>query len=46
MSAAIPVPATPDAGHSLWSDAWHRLRQNRLAVGGGLMLAVLAVACV
>ena len=46
MSAAAPVPAAPDAGHSLWSDAWHRLRQNRLAVGGGLLLAALAVVCV
>lgn len=35
-----------DTGHSLWSDAWRRLRRNRLAVAGGILLAVLAVACV
>lgn len=44
--SAVPAAPDPAAGHSLWSDAWHRLRQNRLAVGGGLVLAVLAVACV
>jgi oligopeptide transport system permease protein len=38
-------PDDPEAGHSPWSDAWHRLRQNRLAVGGAAVLAVLAVAC-
>ena len=38
-------PAEPDRGHSLWSDAWHRLRRNRLAVAGGVLLIVLAVAC-
>ena len=40
-SAAEP----PERGHSLWSDAWHRLRQNRLAVAGGGLVAVLALAC-
>ena len=49
MVATEPIP-TPsgvdDAGHSLWSDAWHRLRRNRLAVAGGTLLALLAVACV
>jgi oligopeptide transport system permease protein len=29
------------AGRSLWSDAWHRLSRNRLAVfGGGVLLAL------
>ena len=39
--------SAPDTerGHSLWSDAWHRLRRNRLALGGGILLVVLAVAC-
>jgi oligopeptide transport system permease protein len=39
--------STPDTerGHSLWSDAWHRLQRNRLALGGGILLVVLAVAC-
>lgn len=45
---AAPVPAAPDdtAGHSLWSDAWHRLSRNRLAVAGGVLLALLTVACI
>jgi oligopeptide transport system permease protein len=34
-----------EAGSSLWSDAWHRLRQNRLAVAAAVVLLVLAVAC-
>lgn len=45
--AAPLVPATElEAGHSLWSDAWHRLQKNRLAVAGSVLLGVLAVACV
>ena len=44
-----PVPAVPvaqlEAGHSPWDDAWHRLRKNRLAVGGGTLLLVLMAAC-
>jgi oligopeptide transport system permease protein len=35
----------PDAGHSLWADAWARLRRNHMAVAGGLFLVALAVAC-
>jgi len=42
----MPVVADDTAGHSLWSDAWHRLSRNRLAVAGGLLLALLTVACV
>ncbi len=34
-----------ERGHSLWSDAWHRLRRNHLAVAGGVVLIVLTVAC-
>lgn len=34
-----------EAGHSLWQDAWHRLRQNKMAVAGAVFLAVLALAC-
>jgi oligopeptide transport system permease protein len=40
----VSAPDT-ERGHSLWSDAWHRLRRNRLALGGGILLVVLAVAC-
>jgi len=38
-------PVEAERGHSLWSDAWHRLRRNRLAFAGGVLLIVLAVAC-
>jgi oligopeptide transport system permease protein len=38
-------PAEIDRGNSLWSDAWHRLRRNRMAVAGGVLLIVLAVSC-
>ncbi|MDD3179708.1 MAG: ABC transporter permease subunit [Opitutaceae bacterium] len=40
------VVAETEAGHSPWSDAWHRLGRNRLAVAGGCLLLVLAVACI
>jgi len=46
MAAAL-TPTTPpvatDTGHSLWSDAWHRLSRNRLAVFGGVVLLLLAL---
>jgi len=43
---ASPVPSADDAvepGHSLWQDAWQRLRRNRMAVIGGAVLLVLTV---
>jgi oligopeptide transport system permease protein len=47
MSAATP-PSLPavERGSSLGHDAWQRLRRNRLAVIGGVMLLLLAAACV
>ena len=45
MSAPASLPAI-DRGSSLGRDAWQRLRRNRLAVAGGVMLLLLAVACV
>ncbi len=35
-----------EQGTSLWQDAWRRLRRNRLAVAGAIILVVIAVACV
>ena len=35
-----------DSGSSPWRDAWRRLGKNHLAVGGGVMLGLLALACV
>jgi oligopeptide transport system permease protein len=48
---AEPVAATevgvpvPEAGRSLWQDAWRRLRRNRLAVAGAAFLVLLVLAC-
>jgi oligopeptide transport system permease protein len=38
-----PSPALePDeSGHSLWSNAWRRLRKNRMAVAGGIVVLFL-----
>ena len=46
MSAPAPSPATIEHGSSPWHDAWLRLRRNRLAVTGGVMLIVLSLACI
>jgi oligopeptide transport system permease protein len=35
-----------ETGHSLWRDAWHRLRRNKLALAGGVILVLMIVACV
>ncbi|MDX2054712.1 MAG: ABC transporter permease [Polyangiaceae bacterium] len=35
----------PEPGRSLGSDAWRRLRQNRLAVLGAVLLALIGFAC-
>jgi len=40
-----PTAAEVEAGHSLWSGAWHRLRQNRLALCGGITVAGMALLC-
>jgi oligopeptide transport system permease protein len=46
MSAATPALPAVERGSSLGRDAWQRLRHNRLAVAGGCMLLLLAIACV
>jgi len=33
-----------EQGHSLWQDAWQRLRKNRMAVFGGLFILVMGLA--
>jgi len=37
---------TPEKGTSLWTDAWLRLRHNRAAIAGLVILAVIVLACV
>jgi oligopeptide transport system permease protein len=34
-----------EQGHSLWQDAWHRLRKNKVAVVGACLLIVLGLSC-
>lgn len=38
-------PDSYEQGTSLWSDAWIRLRKNRLAVIGGITLIVVTLLC-
>ncbi|MEI6107191.1 MAG: ABC transporter permease subunit [Opitutae bacterium] len=45
-TSPIAAPAQVEAGSSLWQDAWHRLKKNRLAVTGGAVLIVLSLLCV
>jgi len=33
-----------EKGHSLWQDAWHRLRKNRMAVLGGIFILIIGLA--
>lgn len=48
MTAEFPNitqhPGQIEPGHSLWQDAWHRLRQNKMALAGAIFVAVLALA--
>ncbi len=46
MSTPPSLPANLEPGSSLGRDAWHRLQKNRLAIFGGVVLAVLAVLCI
>ena len=45
LPSADVTPDQLEQGHSLWSDAWHRLRKNKLAVFGGCVLIALALLC-
>ncbi len=42
ISEGITEPV--EQGTSLWQDAWHRLAKNKLAVGGAIVLLILAFA--
>jgi oligopeptide transport system permease protein len=45
LPSADVTPEQLERGASLWSDAWHRLKKNRLAVIGGIVLLLLALLC-
>ncbi|MSU69694.1 MAG: ABC transporter permease [Opitutaceae bacterium] len=46
LPAAAAAPDQFEPGTSLWRDAWHRLRKNRLAVGGASIVLVFTLLCV
>src|SRR5918992_3652521 len=46
MSVVARHGSKPSAEVSLWQDAWRRLRRNRLAVVGGLVIAALGCVAV
>jgi len=46
LPTAEVTPDQLERGSSPWHDAWARLRKNRLAVAGGIVLLVLTVLCV
>jgi len=39
------LQVAPEKGTSLWADAWRRLKRNRLAIGGAVILGLIVVAC-
>lgn len=45
LPAASAAPVELEAGHSPWGDAWRRLRRNRLAVAGAIVLLILGLLC-
>jgi oligopeptide transport system permease protein len=42
--APPPVLEETEQGTSLWRDAWHRLRKNKMAVAGGIIILALMLA--
>ena len=42
----LPEVCEPRAHHTLWSDAWIRLRRNRLAVVGAVIILFIALAAI
>lgn len=45
LPACEPRPEDLTQGHSLWSDAWSRLRRNKAAMGGAWLLILLVLLC-
>lgn len=45
LPTAEVTPDQLERGTSLWGDAWHRLRRNRLAIVGGAVLVLVVLAC-
>lgn len=45
VAAPEMAPIQFEEGSSLWKDAWRRLRKNRMAVVGAVILAILGILC-
>jgi oligopeptide transport system permease protein len=41
----VPAQEPPEQGRSPWADAWRRLRRNRLALFGGIVVAAMLLLC-
>ena len=46
LPSADLTPAQLEQGTSLWRDAWHRLRRNKLALFGGIVVIGFTFTCV
>ena len=44
FASTDPVLANAEHGVSLWQDAWQRLRKNRMAIGGLVVLIAMCIA--
>ncbi len=44
--ATVPISEPVEAGHSLWQDAWARLRKNKLALASAFIVTALGLLCV
>jgi oligopeptide transport system permease protein len=45
ITVGAPAPVRARPGGSLWSDAWRRLKRNRMAVASGWILVAIGVVC-
>jgi oligopeptide transport system permease protein len=44
LATAVPLDHF-EKGASLWKDSWHRLKKNRMAVAGGIVVIALMISC-
>ncbi len=44
-ASSLSATSAESAPSSLWLDAWHRLRKNKLSLAGGTFLIVITLAC-
>ncbi len=45
-SIKAPLLEQAEQGHSLWQDAWYRLRKNHMAVAGGIFISLMILTSV